>query len=357
MKGKKLLTLFASICLVLVLAALLLGCAKPAPPAAPAAAPAPEVIKWRFETLQTPGFAYKVNELFCELVGEMSNGRMEVTLYPPGSLYPIAEALDAVAAGMSEMALPASAYFLGKLGPITQVEASLPGVEKDPIERYNFFYEHEDGAMIKLMREVFAPHGVYYLGPNISTGWNMFSKVPINKVEDWSGLKVRCYGIEADWYGAMGASTILIPGGELYTALATGVVDAARWGSPSVTIDMGLHEVAKYILYPPSLPCPNNHHMINLDAWNALPDDIKAIVDAAARESGWFYVSAGSYRDYAALEKMKEEGAIVCKIPEDEQARMDKIAMTQWEKLAEVDAYAARGVELVKSYLRYLGRL
>ena len=103
-------------------------------------------------------------------------------------------------------------------------------------------------------------------------------------------MKIRVFGIEAKWYEKMGAVTVLLPGEELYTGLATGVIDGARWGCPSNTIGMGLHEQAPYVIYPASMPAPGNCYLANPKAWNSLTDDLKAIIDDAAQYSGFQYL-------------------------------------------------------------------
>jgi len=244
MTRKKLLMLLGSICLALMLVAM--ACAGPAPttpapttpapttpaPTTPAPSPEKEAIKWRYQShLQAGDMGYLTHQRFCNMVKDVTGGRFEIELYPGGQLFSSTEALESLGAGACEMAASAGGYFVGQLGPIALFETGIPGSSKNVFERYNLFYTFRDGEFIKIIRNAFAKRNVYYLGPDLSEGWCAVSTVPIKKMEDFKGLKFRVFGMEAKWYEAMGATTVLISGEELYTALATGVVDIARWGS------------------------------------------------------------------------------------------------------------------------------
>jgi TRAP-type mannitol/chloroaromatic compound transport system substrate-binding protein len=245
-------------------------------------------------------------------------------------------------------------YFTGKLGPIATIESGLPGAERTAMERYAFFY---DKGFIDIAREAYGKHNVYYLGPHLSPEWDIIAKKPIRSAADFKGLKIRSFGIEAKWYESMGASPVMLGGGELHTALSTGLVDAVRWGSPAVIQKIGLHEAGKFLVQPSPLPAPNNNFLINRDAWNKLPDDYKAMFDAAAKLASLDYLARGSALDAAAVGQMKAAGVQVSQIPEAEWLEMEKKARALWADYAKQDpALSARAVKLMEDYLKELGR-
>jgi TRAP-type mannitol/chloroaromatic compound transport system substrate-binding protein len=278
---------------------------------------------WRLQSnlnAGTPGYE-AVRVAFVERLGRMSGGRMEVKMFPVGSLFPVKEGLEAVGSGVTEIGMMTGGYFTGKMGPIAVLESGVPGAERNSTERYAFFYHK---GFIDLAREAYAKHDVFYLGPNLSTPWEIISKKPIRGMKDFEGLKIRCFGIEAQWYESMGASGVFLSGSEIYTALSTGVVDAVRWGSPQQNFKVGLHEVGKYYIQPAPMPAPNNNILINMDAWNTLPDDIKEMMDLAARMSSLEYLAGSTALDAIALKKMQEAGVEVVTIPDDEWAKMEQ---------------------------------
>ncbi|MFC1990639.1 hypothetical protein ACFLU9_00605, partial [Chloroflexota bacterium] len=110
---------------------------------------------------------------FGERVGELSGGQLTVDVFPTGELYPTLEGLEAIAAGVTELAVMSAGYYTGKIGTIANFEGGVPGGSKTAQERYNFFYRE---GFIKMIRDVFAAHGAYYLAPHLSSGWHMYSK-------------------------------------------------------------------------------------------------------------------------------------------------------------------------------------
>ena len=313
-------------------------------------------ITWRIQSnLSSEDPGYKILEShFLDQVEEMSGGRIEFQLQPVGALFPIAEGLDAVGAGLVEAATLVGGYYVGKLGPIAAIESGLPGAERTPLERYNFFYGE---GFIDLAREAYTPHNIYYLAPYLSASWDIMSNRPVRSAADFDGLKIRTFGIEAEWYETMGAAPVFMGGGEIYTAMSTGVIDALRWGGPSVNLDRSFHEVAKYYVQPSPMPAPNNFFAINQAAWDELPDDIKVMMETAAASASFAYIAQTEVANAAAKTAMVEAGVEFTQIPEAEWSKMEEVVRGLWRAYAEADpVLAARGVEMMNNYLISLGR-
>ncbi len=313
-------------------------------------------ITWRIQSnLSSEDPGYQILEThFLNRVEEMSGGRIEFQLQPVGALFPIAEGLDAVGAGLVEAATLVGGYYVGKLGPIAAIESGLPGAEHTPLERYNFFY---GAGFIDLAREAYAPHNIHYLAPYLSASWDIMSNKPLRSAADFDGLKIRTFGIEAEWYKSMGAAPVFMGGGEIYTAMSTGVIDALRWGGPSVNLDRSFHEVAKYYVQPSPMPAPNNFIAINQAAWDTLPNDIKLMMETAAAAASFEYIARTEVANAAARKAMTEAGVEFTQIPADEWAEMETVVRGLWRAYAETDpGLAARGVEMMNNYLVSLGR-
>lgn len=316
---------------------------------------AAQEVHWRIQSnlnAGEPGYV-AVQEKFANLANEMSGGRMTFEIYPVGSLFPIKDGLEAVSAGVTEMAVLTGGYYAGKMGPIASLESGVPGSLRTPIERFNFFYKR---GFLELAREAYAQQGVFYLGPQLSPPWDIMSTKPITSKEDFDGLKIRSFGLEADWYKKMGASPVFLGGGEIYTALATGVIDAARWASPSGNLNNSFQEVAQYYVQPSPMPVPNNFFAVNQQAWDALPDDLKAIAEEAAVAASLDYILRAMNDDAAAMQKMQEAGVEITTIPAEEWNEMEAEARGLWRAYAEEDELAARGVEMLDQFLADLGR-
>ena len=87
----------------------------------------------------------------------------------------------------------------------------------------------------------------------------------------------------AEIISKLGSSVIVVPGGEVYSALDKGVVDAADWATESMNFRMGFFEVAKTsVQIGHSMPA--QEFAVNKAKWEALPADLKAVVSSCVRE-------------------------------------------------------------------------
>jgi len=112
-------------------------------------------------------------------------------------------------------------------------------------------------------------------------GW--FNK-RLNNRSDLAGLKMRIPGLAGEVFDAAGGSAVRIAGGEVYTSMQTGVIDAVEWVGPYNDRTLGLMEVGEYYYYPGwHEPGAMLETIINAEALAALPEDLQAIVRIAAR--------------------------------------------------------------------------
>ena len=84
--------------------------------------------------------------------------------------------------------------------------------------------------------------------PGGNTGTQMFGwfNKEITSLESIKGLKMRIPGIGGEVFKRAGGVPVNIPGGELYTALQTGVIDATEWVGPYNDLAFGFQQIAKY---------------------------------------------------------------------------------------------------------------
>jgi TRAP-type mannitol/chloroaromatic compound transport system substrate-binding protein len=81
---------------------------------------------------------------------------------------------------------------------------------------------------------------------------------------------------------------------------------------------MGFHEIADY-MYISSSRAPSDAQslFVNMDVWNALPPDLQEIVELVAHRVSHEFFTESVVRDSTALEKYKEYGTVVEKLPKD----------------------------------------
>ena len=186
---------------------------------------------------------YKCFEDFCEHVKAASNGRLVIQPFAAGAVTGVFETLDAVTAGVLQAHSSWPGYWTGKDAGLAVISDFVFGYQH-PWQAEAWFY-HRGG--LQMLREAYAKYNAYPVGVSWWGVESIVSKKPINKMEDFKGVKFRSpQGMTAEILTKLGASIVVLPGGEVYSALDKGVVDAADWATISMNQRMGFHEVAKF---------------------------------------------------------------------------------------------------------------
>ena len=286
--------------------------------------------------------------LFAQWVKEMSGGRMEVTVYGGGELVPSLEVFDAVSSGAIELGHGASYYWAGKI-PSAQFFSTVPfGMNA---QQMNDWLISGDG--LKLWRETYAPFNLLPF-PGGNTGMQMggwFNK-EIKTVKDIQGLKMRIPGIGGKVFTQAGGTAVLSAGGEIYTNLERGVIDATEWIGPYHDYIMGFQEVAKYYYYPGwHEPGTALELLVNNPKYEALPTDLQAIIQTAAfRLNGWVFAQAETM-NAIYMKKIQEEGDVeILKFPDDVLDTFRKYSQEVVNELAAADSMGKKAYDSYKSF-------
>ena len=160
-----------------------------------------------------------------ERIDKATGGRIQIELYAANALVGASEMADALAAGMIEVAYTGLNYYAGQI-PIANIgpNALPPSLWRSPEEQSELYLYR---GLEDLLREGLAEYGIYYWTELLSgdTGW--WSKYPMYGVGDLAGFKVRFYGYILKVLEVLGAAPVYLPHPEVYTALATGVIDGS----------------------------------------------------------------------------------------------------------------------------------
>jgi TRAP-type mannitol/chloroaromatic compound transport system substrate-binding protein len=115
-------------------------------------------------------------------------------------------------------------------------------------------------------------------------------------------------GLVGEIFKEMGVNAVAMPGGEIVPAAQRGVLDAAEWIGPADDMALGFHTVFKhYYLQGLHQSTDVGELLINKTAWNKLPADLKAIVEASAMATMTETYTFNVYRNAQALDKLKNE--------------------------------------------------
>ncbi len=272
---------------------------------------------WKMVTTWPPHFPVigEGAEEFAQLVEEMSEGRLRIQVYGGGELVPALQSFDAVSQGIVEMGHGASYYWAGK-APATQFFAAVPfGMNAQQMNAWLY-----SGGGLTLWEKLYAPFNLVPM-PAGNTGVQMggwFNK-EIKGITDIKGLKMRIPGLGGKVIARAGGSAILSAGGEIYTNLDRGVIDATEWVGPYHDYLMGFHKVAKYYYYPGwHEPGTVLELIINRGAFEGLPKDLQAVVRSAASQSNVAMLSEFETKNNTYLQKLITEHKVLLKrFPDD----------------------------------------
>ena len=287
-------------------------------------------------------------ERIADLVEEMSNGQMKITVFGAEEQVPAFGVFDAVSSGSHQMGHSGGYFWKGKV-PAAQFFTSVPfGLTADEINAWV-----NRGGGLELWREIYAPFNIYPI-PAGNTGTQMFGwfNKEINSLEDIKGLKMRIPGIGGEVLKEAGGIPVTLPGGELFTALQTGVIDATEWVGPYNDLTFGFHQAAKYYYYPGwHEPGPMLELLINKDAWDSLPKHLQVIIETASKAVNQDMLDEYLAKNNQALtELVNIHGVELRKLPDDVIEEFRKISNKILNELSEDDETIAK---VYNSYLKF----
>jgi len=309
-----------------------------------------ETYNWRLVTSwpkNYPGLGM-APERIADLVEEMSNGQMTITVYGAEEQVPAFGVFDAVSSGSHQMGHSGGYFWKGKV-PAAQFFTSVPfGLTADEINAWV-----NRGGGLELWREIYEPFNIYPI-PAGNTGTQMFGwfNREINSLEDVKGLKMRIPGIGGEVLKEAGGIPVTLPGGELFTALQTGVIDATEWVGPYNDLTFGFHQAAKYYYYPGwHEPGPMLELIINLDEWNSLPKHLQVIIETAAKAVNQDMLDEYLAKNNQALTELVEvHGVELRRLPNDVIEEFRTISDQILEELAQEDETIEKVYNSYKSF-------
>jgi TRAP-type mannitol/chloroaromatic compound transport system substrate-binding protein len=287
-------------------------------------------------------------ENFATLVDQMSNGRLTAKVYGAGEIVPAFEVFDAVSQGVADAGHGAAYYWKGKV-PSSVFFTAVPfGMNAQEMNGWL-----TRGGGLELYREAYAPFNLIpMVGGSTGTqmaGW--FNK-EINSLEDLKGLKMRIPGLAGEVFTKVGGISVRIPGGELYTSLQTGIIDAAEWVGPYNDLAFGLYEVADYYYYPGwHEPGAMLEFIVNKQSMEALPADLQAIVVTATQASNQLMLADFTAQNNKALRQLVDvHGVKLRRLPDDVLIALARASEEAVQELVDRDPMSAKVYASYKAF-------
>ena len=237
---------------------------------------------------------------FAKRCAELSGGTLEIKVFAKNILVPAMQVFDATSAAQIDAFHSGVYYWKGK-NPAFSIFGGMPlGLTSEEMITWLKF-----GGGYELWRELYGKFNLYPLiggttGPQMG-GW---FKKEINALSDLKGLKMRIPGLGGEVMKRLGVNPILLPAGEIYTALERGTIDATEWVGPALDSMMGFAKAADYYYTGWHEPGSILEITFNKARWEKLSDEHKAIITTASEEMTGNMLQEFRYENAKALQNL-----------------------------------------------------
>ena len=384
MHRKRVLAIFSSFLLTIVLVALLLpACAaetpapaptptptpKPTPTPTPAPTPKPtptpapapkETVQWKYNDYRPPtGAGYKYYQWWFDEVEKRSDGRFTVEQHWGGEIATAQETLQATEAGLIDVSMLVPLFYPGEL-PLSYV-TWLPFAPPPRIDwaagAINELFATNDDVIAEL-----GARNIVYGGTEADDFYNIVSMEPIRTAEDFAGKRVRCGAYHGAILEPFGATRMTVPGPEIFGAMQTGLVDV-HMHYMDCFHKYKTVEIAKYYTYGIEMGQAASVIAINAKSWAKLPTDLqevwRSVMEDSPAMSRWAFRDPAVYPEQ--LQILRDKGIEFIKFPPEERAKLVAQGDAAWATWAEksgkpatarrvLDDYLAIGEKIMKAY-------
>jgi len=309
---------------------------------------------WRVNTAMPGGAGLTVFNDWCASIIEKSGGQIAFEPSDPSNGFGGFDLYNALKSGEREAIVPFTIYAQSftTAGPFL---SSYPMAMRAPHEFDTFYYGL---GGLELAREIYAREGFYFVGP-IHHGPNIIhSRRPINRVDDFRGLKMRAPGgMVSALFRELGADVISLPGEEIFGALESGRIDAADYVGPAVNYALGFSKETDYIsMGPPGYmsvyqPVDLMDLTVRMDAWADLSPEMKYFVETEVQSFSNEHHAAIQAADQAAWTQFEEDGTRVIRLSAEDVRVMTKVALPIWFDFANKGKDAARVFKVQLDYM------
>jgi TRAP-type mannitol/chloroaromatic compound transport system substrate-binding protein len=274
---------------------------------------------------------------WAKKVDEMSGGRLKVDVLPAGAVVPAFELIDAVNRGVLDGGHGVPAYWFGK-NRASSLFGTGPSFGMDAEDLMAWFYYGGGQEMYwELLQKDLRMNVVSWLhGPMPTQPLGWFNK-QIQGPQDLRNVKFRTVGLSADLFKELGASVVILPGGEIVPSLERGVIDGAEFNNPTSDILLGFPDVRKiYMTQSFHQPVESLELMMNKGKYDQLPKDLQAIIKWATFAESQDFSLKMVDRNSKDLEQIRSRGVKVIQTPK---AVLDA-QLAAWDKVIERESKA-----------------
>lgn len=282
------------------------------------------VVTWKMgSTWGSGNVHFTVDQRFSELVSQMTDGRFTITNYSEGELCAANQLFDYVQDGTIQCGGDWGGYWSGK-----DTTFELLSTIMDNFSAMDFYtWIYQAGGM-QCYQDQYGQYNMMYFPIMVNGSESGIRSVkPINSIADMQKMKIRLGGVLAGRAAQkLGINITTVAASELYESLQRGVIDGGEFSGPKADDSLKLQEVAKYWCAPGWYQSAGvNGVMINMDAWNALPEEYQQVVQLAASACCGEQLARYTYNDMTVTNQMLEkDGVTITTLPEEDKQLIRK---------------------------------
>jgi TRAP-type C4-dicarboxylate transport system substrate-binding protein len=279
-------------------------------------------------------------------IEKLTDNKVQITVFPAGTLTKAPQCYSGTVKGISDLGFSLFAYTRGRFPVMAAVDLPMgyPNgkVASRVAQEFAKTFKPKELSDVKVLY-------LHAHGPGL-----LHTKKPVKKLEDLKGMKIRATGLSAKIVKALGGVPVAMPQGGTYEALKKGVVEGT-FGPMEVLKGWKQAEVIKYTTECYSVGYTTTFFVVmNLDKWNALPADIKKILDEVSDRYTDVHGNVWDSTDQEGRKYTLSLGNEIISLSDEESAR--------WQKAAEPvindyiantpdgDKYIKKIRELMKTY-------
>jgi TRAP-type transport system periplasmic protein len=265
----------------------------------------------QFETQQFLSFI----EMIQKEADQKYPGQIVFDYKGASEVIPTQQQLEALRSGLVDMIMTAASY-------CTSV---LPELDVMSLTTMTPTEERKAGVNDYLNQRLNAKANAYFVA-RLGSGelFQLFMAKPVQKVEDFKGMKLRGSPTHIPFLRALGAEPVVTPPSEIYTAMERSIV--VGYVQPAASIrTMGLLPVTKYMVRP-GFYQPVTFVLVNLDFWNKMPDHLKDLIMDNMKKAEIMAMENIKTRLKTEFDEFEKAGVKIIQLPPAEAAKFSEIA-------------------------------
>jgi TRAP-type C4-dicarboxylate transport system substrate-binding protein len=256
---------------------------------------------------------------FTEMIQKEANqkypGQLVIDYKGAGEVIPTQQQVEALRSGLVDMILTAASYYT----------SIMPEMDVMSLTTMKPWEERKSGAYDFLEKIHNTKANAHYLA-RLGTGdlFHIFLSKPVQKIEDFKGLKIRVSPTHIPFIKSLGAEPVVTPPAEIYTAMGRAVV--VGYIQPVASIrTMGLLPVTK-IMFRPGFYQPIVLVLVNLDFWKKLPDNLKTLLTENMEKAEHIAMENIEKKIKAELEEFNKAGVTTFQLLGADATKFSKMA-------------------------------